>query len=169
MAEASSGRSEPPRFWFEILPRERIEADGALAAERSAMKTTKVVHVVRRHAEGEVGDVIVGGAAPPPGAAIWDQARFIASDETLRSFVLNEARGGAFRHVNLLVPPKHPRAHTGWIIMEPCDTPPMSGSNSMCVAIVLLETGVVPMREPRTKLALEPPGGYRLSDTWPAD
>jgi proline racemase len=123
------------------------------------MRSRTVVHVVSCHAEGEVGDVIVGGVLPPPGDTIWEQSRFIARDETLRNFVLNEPRGGVFRHVNLLVPPKDPRACTGWIIMEPADTPPMSGSNSICVATVLLETGLVPMQEPETKLVLEPPGG----------
>ena len=67
-------------------------------------------------------------------------------DGELRDFVLNELRGGVFRHVNLVVPPKDPRADLGWIIMEPEDTPPMSGSKSICVARVLLETGVVPMQ-----------------------
>ena len=89
-----------------------------------------------------MGDVIVGGVASPPGDTIWQQSRFIAQDETLRNFVLNEPRGGVFRHVNLLVPPKDPRARMGWIIMEPADTPPMSGSNSICVATVLLDTGI---------------------------
>src|SRR5690606_59153 len=102
---------------------------------------------------------IVGGVAPPPGETVWEQARFIAEDETLRNFVLNEPRGGVFRHVNLLVPPKDPRAQMGWIIMEPADTPPMSGSNAICVATVLLETGIVPMQEPVTRLVLEAPGG----------
>jgi len=46
-----------------------------------------------------------------------------------------------------------------WIIMEPEDTPPMSGSNSICVATVLLETGILPMDEPETRLTLEAPGG----------
>ena len=114
------------------------------------------------HAEGEVGDVIVGGVAPPPGDSIWQQSRFIAQDETLRNFVLNEPRGGIFRHVNLLVPPKDPRARTGWIVMEPADTPPMSGSNSICVATVLLDTGIVPMVEPETTFAIEAPGGIVL-------
>lgn len=123
------------------------------------MRSSKVIHVVSCHAAGEVGDVIVGGVAPPPGETIWDQRQFIETDQTLRNFVLNEPRGGVFRHVNLLVPPKHPKAHMGWIIMEPCDTPPMSGSNSMCVATVLLETGIIPMVEPQTRMFLEPPGG----------
>ena len=123
------------------------------------MRTTKVIHVVSCHAEGEVGDVIVGGVAPPPGDTVWEQSRFIARDETLRNFVLNEPRGGVFRHVNLLVPPKNPKAQMGWIIMEPADTPPMSGSNAICVATVLLETGIVPMQEPETRMVLEAPGG----------
>jgi len=123
------------------------------------MRTSKVVHVVSCHAEGEVGDVIVGGVLPPPGATVWEQSRWIAADEGLRNFVLNEPRGGVFRHVNLLVPPKDPRAQMGWIIMEPADTPPMSGSNSICVATVLLDTGIIPMTEPVTRMVLEAPGG----------
>ena len=121
-----------------------MPGDALAMAEREAeMRSSKVVHVVSCHAEGEVGDVIVGGVAPPPGETLWDQSRFIAEDETLRNFVLNEPRGGVFRHVNLLVPPLDPRAQTGWIIMEPAHTPPMSGSNGICVATVLLETGIV--------------------------
>jgi len=123
------------------------------------MKSNKVIHVVGCHAEGEVGDVIVGGVAPPPGDTVWEQSRWIARDQELRNFLLNEPRGGVFRHFNLLVPPKDPKAQMGWIIMEPEDTPPMSGSNSICVTTVLLETGIIPMEEPETRLVLEPPGG----------
>ena len=123
------------------------------------MRTTNVIHTVSCHAEGEVGDVIVGGVAPPPGETLWEQSRWIARDNRLRNFMLNEPRGGVFRHVNLLVPPKHPDAAMGWIIMEPIHTPPMSGSNSICVATVLLETGLVPMVEPMTRFKIEAPGG----------
>lgn len=123
------------------------------------MRSTKTIHVISAHAEGEVGDVIVGGVLPPPGETLWDQRRFIAEDGALRDFVLNEPRGGVFRHVNLLVPPKNPAADAGFIIMEPEDTPPMSGSNSICVATVLLDAGLIPMTEPETRLVLEAPGG----------
>ncbi|WBU52782.1 proline racemase family protein [Paracoccus sp. SCSIO 75233] len=123
------------------------------------MRSSKTIHVISAHAEGEVGDVIVGGVLPPPGETIWEQSRWIAQDDTLRNFVLNEPRGGVFRHVNLLVPPKHPEADAAFIIMEPEDTPPMSGSNSICVSTVLLDGGLVPMTEPETHLTLEAPGG----------
>ena len=123
------------------------------------MLSSRVIHTVSCHAEGEVGDVIVGGVAPPPGETLWEQRTWLAQDESLRRFMLNEPRGGVFRHVNLLVPPKNPKADAAWIIMEPEDTPPMSGSNSLCVATVLLETGILPMTEPETVLILEAPGG----------
>ncbi|MET1416920.1 proline racemase family protein [Roseibium sp. HPY-6] len=123
------------------------------------MRSSKTIHVISCHAEGEVGDVIVGGVAPPPGDTLWDQRRFIAEDKTLRNFMLNEPRGGVFRHVNLLVPPKHPDADAAFIIMEPEDTPPMSGSNSICVSTVLLDGGIIPMQEPVTELVLEAPAG----------
>ncbi|WP_170790011.1 trans-3-hydroxy-L-proline dehydratase [Ruegeria lacuscaerulensis] len=123
------------------------------------MRSVKTIHIISAHAEGEVGDVIVGGVLPPPGKTLWDQRSFIARDQTLRNFVLNEPRGGVFRHVNLLVPPKHPEADAAFIIMEPEDTPPMSGSNSICVATVLLDSGMIPMQEPVTHLTLEAPGG----------
>ena len=123
------------------------------------MRSSKAIQVVNCHAGGEVGDVITGGVAAPPGATLWEQSRFIADDGQLRAFVLNEPRGGVFRHVNLLVPAKDKRAQMGFIIMEPEDTPPMSGSNCICVATVLLDTGIVPMTEPETRLTLEAPAG----------
>jgi proline racemase len=123
------------------------------------MRSSKTIHVISCHAEGEVGDVIVGGVTPPPGKTLWEMRDWIARDQTLRNFMLNEPRGGVFRHVNLLVPPKDPRADAAFIIMEPEDTPPMSGSNSICVATVLLDGGLLPMFEPETHLPLEAPGG----------
>lgn len=123
------------------------------------MRTSKTIHVISCHAEGEIGDVIVGGVAPPPGDTLWAQRNWIAEDQSLQNFLLNEPRGGFFRHINLLVPARHPDAQMGFIIMEPEDTPPMSGSNSICVATVLLDSGIIPMSEPVTEMVLEAPGG----------
>lgn len=115
--------------------------------------------MVSCHAEGEVGNVIVGGVAPPPGDSLWDQSRWIDSDQGLRQLMLNEPRGGVFKHINLLVPAKNPQAKFGFIIMEPEYTPPMSGSNSICVSTVLLDTGLIEMHQPLTEFYLEAPGG----------
>lgn len=122
------------------------------------MRSVRTIPVISAHGEGEVGDVIGGGVTPPPGATLWEQRRWVA-EEALRNFVLNEPRGGVFRHINLRVPPKHPKADAAFILMEPEDTPPMSGPNSICVSTVLLDAGILPMQEPDTRIALEAPGG----------
>ena len=123
------------------------------------MKSSKLIHIVSCHAEGEVGNVIVGGVVPPKGDSLWEKALWINQDQKLRQFVLNEPRGGVFKHVNLLVPAQNPNAHQGFIVMEPEHTPPMSGSNSICVSTVLLDTGMIEMIEPITEFVLEAPGG----------
>ena len=123
------------------------------------MNSSKLIHIVSCHAEGEVGNVIVGGIAAPKGDSLWQKARWIDQDQKLRQFVLNEPRGGVFKHVNLLVPAQNPKAQLGFIVMEPEHTPPMSGSNSICVSTVLLDTGLIEMKEPITEFILEAPGG----------
>ena len=123
------------------------------------MKSNRAVQVVSAHAEGEVGRVIVGGVLPPPGDTLPAQRAWLERDDKLRRFLVHEPRGGVFTHYNLVVPPRDARAAAGFIIMEPTDYPAMSGSNSICVATVLLETGMVEMREGTTRFALETPGG----------
>ncbi len=124
------------------------------------MKSSKTINVVGCHAEGEVGRVITGGVLPPPGDSLLAQQQYLKNEaDGLRRFLLFEPRGGAFTHANLIVPAKTPGAAAGFIVMEPDDYPPMSGSNSMCVATVLLETGMVEMVEPETRMTLDTPGG----------
>jgi len=123
------------------------------------MKSTKIIHIVSCHAEGEVGNVIVGGVTEPPGESILQKSNWIDQDQKLRKFVLNEPRGGVFKHINLLVSPKNKKAAFGFIIMSPDHNAPMSGSNSICVATVLLDSGMIPIIEPETIFFLEAPAG----------
>ena len=119
----------------------------------------KSIELVSVNCCGEVGDVIVNGVEPPLGKSVFEQAEFIKQDKKLWNFVLNEPRGGVFKHVNLIVPSNNLAADMGFIIMEPADIPPMSGSNSICVATVLLEKGIIPITNSTMNLTLESPGG----------
>ena len=103
------------------------------------MKSKRAIQVVSAHAEGEVGRIIVGGVLPPPGNTLPAQRAWLERNDGLRRFLIHEPRGGVFTHYNLIVPPRDPRAAAGFIVMEPTDYPAMSGSNSICVATVLLE------------------------------
>jgi len=124
------------------------------------MRSRRSIQVVGCHAEGEIGDVIVGGILPPPGDTVFEMMKAFERDQDhLRRFLICEPRGSVARHINLIVPAKTPGCAAGAIIMEPTEYPPMSGSNTICIATVLLETGMVPMQEPETVLKLDMPGG----------
>ena len=111
------------------------------------------------HAGGEIGNVVTGGVLPPPGETVFEQMQALARDDSLRRLLLREPRGSVAVHANLVVPATRPDCDAGFIIMEPTEYPAMSGSNTICVATVLLETGMVEMREPETTLRLEAPAG----------
>jgi trans-L-3-hydroxyproline dehydratase len=123
------------------------------------MRARRAITLVGCHAGGEVGNVIVGGVLPPPGETVFAQMQALARDDSLRRLLLREPRGSVAVHANLIVPATRPDCDAGFIIMEPSEYPAMSGSNTICVATVLLETGMVEMREPETTLRLEAPAG----------
>jgi trans-L-3-hydroxyproline dehydratase len=124
------------------------------------MKTNTIINMVGCHAEGEIGDVIVGGVLPPKGATMFEKMQSMHREhDHIRKMLICEPRGSVARHVNLIVPPTRADCDAGVIIMEPTEYPPMSGSNTMCATTVLLETGMVKMQEPETRLRLDMPGG----------
>ena len=69
------------------------------------MRTKTSIRVVGCHAEGEVGDVIIGGVLPPPGARCSTRCSTMERDhDHIRRLLICEPRGSVARHVNLLVP-----------------------------------------------------------------
>jgi trans-L-3-hydroxyproline dehydratase len=118
-----------------------------------------VLTVVGCHAGGEIGNVVVAGVEPPPGETAFEQMQALAADDSIRKLLLHEPRGSVAVHSNIVLPPNRPDCAFGYVIMEPTEYVPMSGSNTICVATVLLETGMVEMDEPTTTFRLEAPGG----------
>ena len=118
-----------------------------------------IIEIYNIHCCGEIGDVIVSGDIKLEGQTIFEQSKYLFENKKLRNFILNEPRGGVFKHCNLIVTPLDKKASAGFIIMEPEDNPPMSGSNSICVATVLLEKNFIKSAEPYTNFTLEAPGG----------
>lgn len=124
------------------------------------MRWSKTLSVVECHAEGEVGKVIVGGVGQVPGDTMFDKKLYLEKHrDDLRKLVLFEPRGAAWHNANIILPSNNPAASMGYVILESTEYPAMSGSNTMCVATVLLETGILPMQEPITELTLEAPAG----------
>jgi len=124
------------------------------------MRTRRTITVVGCHAEGEIGDVVTGGILPPAGATMFDKMQTMQRDhDEVRRFLLCEPRGHVGRHANILVPSTRPDCDAGVIIMEPTEYVPMSGSNLICTVTVLLESGILAMREPETVVMMDTPAG----------
>lgn len=112
------------------------------------------------HAQGEIGNVIIGGAPKIPGATILEKMNHINEvDDSLRRFVTSEPRAHVAMTTNLLLPPCHPDADAAFIVLQPDRAHPMSGSNCICVVTALLETGRVKMVEPETLVRLDTAAG----------
>ena len=124
------------------------------------MRWNTVLTVVGCHAEGEIGNVVTGGVGDVPGESMLEKKQFLERErDDLRQLLLREPRGGVTTSANIVLPSANPDADLGYVIMESLEYPVMSGSNTICVVTVLLETGMLPMVEPLTELTLESPAG----------
>src|SRR6476661_862032 len=124
------------------------------------MRFSRLITAVEAHAGGEPGRVITGGVIDVPGETMFEKKRYLETHrDEIRKLMLREPRGYPGLCANILLPPTKPEADAGFVIMEQMEYPPMSGSNTICVTTVLLETGMLPMQEPVTELTLETPAG----------
>lgn len=124
------------------------------------MRLTNMITAVDLHACGEPGRVIVGGVRDVPGRTMFEKMKHLERHhDDIRKRMLREPRGFPAANCNLILPPTRPEADAGFVIMEQTEYPAMSGTNTICVTTALLETGMVPMREPVTELMLEAPAG----------
>lgn len=124
------------------------------------MRWRRILNVVDCHAEGEIGRVITGGVGQVPGQTMFDKMVHLETHmDDIRKMVLFEPRGAVWHNANIVLPSNHPEAAMGYVILETTEYPVMSGSNTICVTTVLLETGILPMVEPVTELTLEAPAG----------
>jgi proline racemase len=131
------------------------------------VRLKNVMNIVTCHAEGAIGHVMTGGIGDVPGDTMFDKKQYFEKNlDHLRKLVLLEPRGAITHSVNIVLPSNHPDALLGYLIAEATQLPEMSGSNTICVATVLLETGMVEMTEPQTELVLESAAGLiRLTCT----
>ena len=124
------------------------------------MQWSRTITVVGAHAEGEIGRVVTAGVIDLPGATMRDKLRYLQNEnDELRQFAMHEPRGCAQMTTNLLLPPCDPAADAAFIPMQADGSHAMSGSNAICVTTVLLETGILHMRDPITEVVLDTAAG----------
>lgn len=124
------------------------------------MKPELTIQLMDTHAGGDVSRIVTGGIDPLPGGTVRAQMEYLRDNaDGLRRLLLEEPHGIPEMSVDLLVPPTDPRAAAGYIIMEVMGYPIYSGSNTLCTATAVLETGIVPKQEGRQQFLLESPAG----------
>ena len=124
------------------------------------MHWKKTITMVEAHAEGEVGRIVTSVVNDIPGETMLEKMNYINQvDDSLRRFLVFEPRGYAQMSTNLIFEPIHKEADIGFLILQGDKAHAMSGSNSICLVTVLLETGRIEMIEPKTIVTLDTPAG----------
>jgi proline racemase len=109
--------------------------------------------------------VIVGGVGPIPGATMMERRlHFMEHMDDMRTLLMFEPRGHGAMSGAILQPPTRPDADWGVLYIEVSGCLPMCGHGTIGVATVLVETGMVQVTEPVTRIRLDTPAGLVLAD-----
>jgi proline racemase len=120
----------------------------------------RVFSAVDSHTEGMPTRVITGGIGPIPGATMLERKlHFETHLDELRLLLMCEPRGHGAMSGAILQPPLRDDADCGVVFIEVSGCLPMCGHGTIGVATVLVETGMVEVREPETTIRLDTPAG----------
>jgi proline racemase len=120
----------------------------------------RVFAAVDSHTEGMPTRVITGGVGPISGATMLERKlHFEEHMDHLRLLLMREPRGHGAMSGAILQPPLRDDADWGVVFIEVSGCLPMCGHGTIGVATVLVETGMVEVREPETPVRLDTPAG----------
>jgi proline racemase len=115
---------------------------------------------VDSHTEGMPTRVVTAGIGEVPGATMLERKlHFEAELDGLRLLLMREPRGHAAMSGAILQPPAREDADWGVLFIEVSGCLPMCGHGTIGVATVLVEEGLVEVREPETVVRLDTPAG----------
>lgn len=129
------------------------------------MRSIRTFHAVDSHTEGMPTRVIVGGVGFIPGNTMNDKRlHFIENLDGIRRLLMTEPRGHASMSGAILQPPTRDDCDWGVVYIEASGCLPMCGHGTIGVATVLVETGMVTVVEPVTRIRLDTPAGVVVAD-----
>ncbi|NGN63655.1 proline racemase family protein [Streptomyces sp. A7024] len=134
------------------------------------MRASRYFSAVDSHTEGMPTRVITGGIGTVPGATMAERRTYFAEHlDHIRQFLVNEPRGHPAMSGAILQPPTRADADYGVLFIEVSGLLPMCGHGTIGVATVLVETGMVEVREPVTEVRLDTPAGLVTAEVAVAD
>ncbi len=124
------------------------------------MKFCRMLTVVDSHTGGNAERVVTGGLPEIPGESMLAKLKHVRDHmDYLRTFLVHEPRGHNNMYASLITPPTAKEAHFGVLYLEPGGYATMCGHGTIAICTVLVETGIVPAREPLTEIVLDTPAG----------
>jgi proline racemase len=119
-----------------------------------------VISAVDSHTEGMPTRVVTAGVGELPGSTMAERRLYVMNErEDLRTLLMHEPRGHSAMSGAILQPPTRPDADIGVVFIEVSGCLPMCGHGTMGTATVLVETGMVPVKEPVTVIRIDTPAG----------
>jgi proline racemase len=124
------------------------------------MRSRIAVNVVDSHTEGMPTRVVTGGVGELPGATMAARRLYVMQErDDLRTLLMHEPRGHSAMSGSILQSPTRPDADVGVVFIEVSGCLPMCGHGTMGTATVLVETGLVEVKEPVTVIRMDTPAG----------
>lgn len=118
------------------------------------------LELIDTQAGGDVSRIVTNGIGILPGQSVLEKVRYLEKyGDGLRRLLLNEPYGDPAMSVDLIVEPSHPQAQAGYIIMEAMGYPMYSGSNTICTATAILQSGIIELEDGEQSIVLESPAG----------
>jgi proline racemase len=141
--------------------------DDVSGAQRTGevMRASRQIHAVDSHTEGMPTRVVIGGVGVLPGDSMAARRLHLLEHmNDLRTFLMCEPRGHEAMSGALLQPPTRQDADFGVLYMDVEGSVPVCGHGAMGVATVLVEMGMVEVREPVTTVRLDTPAGLVVAE-----
>ncbi len=129
------------------------------------MVIKKSIQAIDSHTMGEPTRIITSGIPKIPGKSIADKKEYLESNlDYIRTAVMNEPRGHNDMFGSILMEPVSDEANFGIVFMDGGGYLNMCGHGSIGAASAIVETGMIDVVEPITKVVLESPAGLIKAD-----
>lgn len=129
------------------------------------MGLRKSIHAIDSHTMGEPTRIITNGIPKIPGKTMEEKRLYLENKfDYLRTAVMHEPRGHKDMFGSILVEPISKEADYGIIFMDGGGYLKMCGHGSIGAATAIVETGMIEVVEPVTKVVLESPAGLINAD-----
>ena len=124
------------------------------------MRSRLVITAVDSHTEGMPTRVVTSGVGELPGQTMAARRLYMMNErDDLRTLLMHEPRGHSAMSGAVLQQSTRPDADFGVVFIEVSGCLPMCGHGTIGTATVLVETGMVPVKEPVTVIRLDTPAG----------